>query len=203
MGQSFIASINKNSIAFTAHVSTAGRCLVTCFTPPDLAPVCNEAGTGQQVAGSPFSRAGCNCSAPQEKIFFKSHGPFTCYLPPCLIYAIKGSIAVCLIHAFILPLPTLTFFFNLKTQWWSIIIDFSWNWLAFSSFSSTASTYIAHLVISDLGVPVIRPWHDQHLQKWSFVFLFLLEKCKLNVQMDNASLLDGFSTCPSPGSAAL
>lgn len=70
MGQSFIASINKNSIVFTAHVSNAGRCLVTCFSPSGPATVCNEAGTGHQVAGSPLSNTGCNCSAPQAKNFF-------------------------------------------------------------------------------------------------------------------------------------
>ncbi len=53
---------------------------------------------------------------PMWRFFFKLQAPLTRYLHPCLIYAIRGSIVVCLIHSFILLSlsPSRFFFFFLK-----------------------------------------------------------------------------------------
>lgn len=106
-----LAAVNKNRISLTSHILPP---LLDGWWPalPSVALFCRGEDRGHQLAGSSLF------SPCDNFFFFKLQTPLTRYLHPCLIYAIRGSIAVCLIHSFILlslcPPPPPFFIFFLK-----------------------------------------------------------------------------------------
>lgn len=103
-----LADVNKSRISLTAHYFATVRWLVTRFKHSGLFIylfifVLREWHRSSVCPARLSLQHWLHLLSPcGDFFFFKLQAPLTGYLHPSLIYAIKGSIAVCLIHSFIL-----------------------------------------------------------------------------------------------------